>query len=69
MRHQDGVRLNMYHKKHLRAAWAGGVTTLITPPYGPGLVLGLSAAFTTIPSAVTIDDVRRSAPASHSQRA
>ncbi|ELR24360.1 amidohydrolase domain containing protein [Acanthamoeba castellanii str. Neff] len=56
VRAADGVRLNMYHKKHLRAAWAGGVTTLITPPWGPGLVLGLSAAFSTTPAAVTIDD-------------
>jgi hypothetical protein len=51
----------MYHKKHLRAAWAGGVTTLITPPWGPGLVLGLSAAFSTTPAAVTIDGVRTTA--------
>jgi imidazolonepropionase-like amidohydrolase len=56
VRAADGVRLNMYHKRHLRAAWAGGVTTLITPPYGPGLVLGLSAAFSTNPTATTIDD-------------
>jgi imidazolonepropionase-like amidohydrolase len=52
----DGIRWNMYQRRHLTAAWAGGVTTLVTQPWGPGLILGTGVAYYTAPGVATIDD-------------
>ncbi len=50
----DGVMFNTFAPRHLRAAWAGGVTTIVTGPMGTNLISGVSVAFYS--QGVTIDD-------------
>jgi len=45
---------NTWMPKHLAAAWAGGVTTIVVSPMGSNLVAGVSVAF--LSHGLTIDD-------------
>ncbi len=47
----------MWGRRHINAAWGGGVTSMVSSPLGTGLVLGTAAAYHTAPNFVSVDEV------------
>jgi hypothetical protein len=50
----DGLHFNAYYSKQMKAAWRGGVTSIINGPQGTNLVSGIGGAFYT--QGLTIND-------------
>jgi len=44
----DGIQFQLYKARHMRAAWASGVTTVIVGPVSNNLVSGVGVAFHTV---------------------
>eukprot|EP01113_Clastostelium_recurvatum_P039172 TRINITY_DN5954_c0_g1_i3.p1 TRINITY_DN5954_c0_g1~~TRINITY_DN5954_c0_g1_i3.p1 ORF type:complete len:485 (-),score=92.16 TRINITY_DN5954_c0_g1_i3:437-1891(-) len=61
VRAADGLRLD---NRHISAAWAGGVTSIITPPMSSSLIGGTSVAFYTVGDTAT-DAIIRPVTALH----